>query len=348
MRAKLAEIRGAEADEPEAVDDETTTVSDDKPEVDDARLRGPDGKFISKNAATEEAPAQPVSAPAQGSGTAPPAIDTPIPEPVETPAHWPAEHKAMFAKLPPEGRTFLLEREREITADYTRKTQAIKPLADLDAHFGPVYARQGVSTAQAAASLLDTHVKLLQGTPDTRRQIFAELHRQFGVDFSTPPGEQAQVDPVTQAAQALQSMFAPRLQSIEERLTAEQDSRNLSTVQSFAQTKSADGSPMYPHFDAVTPDMTRIMQAGLVPMGDLKAAYEMAVWSNPTTRAAMQKAAAPKPVPTNGKLPVAAKKAAAVTNMPKSAPGQKGNSVKGDTIDQTMRNRLAELRGSEA
>lgn len=344
MRATLAEIHENEPAEVETAD--APEVSDE-PAPEGTRLRGPDGKFIPKNAATEEAP-ETASTPTQGSGPKP-TPDTPQ-EQVAAPEHWSAEWKAKFDTLPPAGKALALEQSKLIEADYTRKTQAIKPLADLDSHFAPIYSRHGTSTAQVAASLLNTHVALLQGTPESRRQIFTELHRQFGVDFSpAQPGEQAQVDPVAQAVQAARAEYAPVLQTIQAQLAAAQDAQNLGTVQSFAQTKNPDGSLAYPHFDTVIEDMTFLMRSGRVPAGDMKAAYEQAVRLNPTTYAAeLKKAATPKPAQTVGKVPPAVKKAAAATNMPKSAPGAKGNGVAGATMDETMRNRLAELRGSEA
>ena len=42
---------------------------------------------------------------------------------MEPPAHWPEEQKELFRSQSPEGQRFLLERHRQMEADYTRKTQ---------------------------------------------------------------------------------------------------------------------------------------------------------------------------------------------------------------------------------
>lgn len=318
-------------DEPEA--------TDEGPD-DGLRVRDERGRFKGKDSAEAEAPPQAASEPEAVSGDQP-APDTQPTEQVAAPQHWSAEHKTKFDALPPAGKALALEFVKLQDADYTRKTQALKPLADLDSHFGPIYSRHGASTAQIAASLLNTHVALMQGTPQSRRQTLVEIGRQFGVDMNAHPGEQPQVDPVQQAVQLVESQYAPRIQTIEARLAAEQDSRNLAAVQTFSATKNADGSPKYPHFDSVVQDMTDLIRSKRGTT--MEAAYETAVWSNPTTRAALLKAQAPKPTPA--KVPVAAKKAAAKHNMPKSSEPTR-HVTKGKTPEDTMRMVYDRMNGS--
>src|SRR5688572_17361777 len=50
------------------------------------------------------------------------AAETPAVEAQEAPQHWPADKREMFAKLPSEAQRLLLDRHKEMEADYTRKT----------------------------------------------------------------------------------------------------------------------------------------------------------------------------------------------------------------------------------
>jgi hypothetical protein len=327
MEAVWAKHHPAEGDEGEAPDSEEASSTNNLNATDGDRVRDPaTGRFVGKNATAEEAPQgqQPaISTPAEGSGNSE-AIATPATEPVDAPAHWPAEAKQMFARQTPEGRTFLLARDRELTADYTRKTQAIKPLADLDSHFGPIYARHGASTAQVAASLLNTHVALLQGTPQQKRQILTDVGRQFGVDLSQPHQAEQPGEPAMQAVQSLQQQVQSFIQEQQARQAAEQDSRNLATVQSFATTKNADGTPKYPHFDSVVEKMIGLIRGQLAP--DLESAYSQAVALDPTLRAAEAKAQADKKAKAEeARKLTEAKKKAASPNLPKAPPSSRGD-----------------------
>ena len=65
----------------------------------------------------------------------------PAPEGSSTqpPEHWSAEFKADFSKLPPEGQAILLNRHREMEADYTRKLQASSGAVNFAQSLSPVF-----------------------------------------------------------------------------------------------------------------------------------------------------------------------------------------------------------------
>jgi len=70
-------------------------------------------------------------------------------------------------------------------------------------------------------------------------------------------------------------------------MTAAQQKSRMQQVQNqiaeFQAAKDEAGNPVHPHFETVQNEMARLIQAGVA--GDLKDAYDKAVWANPDLRA---------------------------------------------------------------
>lgn len=315
------------------------------------RAHAKDGKFAKKDS-PEETPTE--ASASDPTANTPKPVAAPVAEPVavqsaQAPEHWTADHKTMFAKQPKEVQDFLLARHKDMEADYTKKTQAIAPLAGLDQKFGGYAQSLRASTAQMADSLLTTHYQLSTGTPQARRQIIENIARQFQVDLS--PAQPGPVDPALQAAQPLiDQQIAAAVAPLQANLAAFQQqqeqariAQNGQAIEAFKATKNPDGTAKYPHFDAVIEPMTQLMQAHIAT--NLDDAYDKAVWGNPTLRdatiAAKTAAAAAEAAKKNR---TAQKANIAKSNMPRPGPTKPAKAYGGsDPVKDGMKARLAEI-----
>ena len=219
--------------------------------------------------------------------------DTEVTEDVRltAPDHWSTENKELFAKQTPEGQRFLLDRHKEMEADYTRKTQEI---AEVKNELGPYWEkfaaqrgylqRQGITTSQYLENLTNADLMLSRDPVSGIRQIA----QAYGVDLSDPAliGDGASVDP---QYQSLQRELAELKNTIAQR-DQEAYQSGVKTFQeqivSFADQTTEAGEKAHPYFDEVMNDMVVQAQVeraqGRVP--ELSKLYEQAVWANPTTR----------------------------------------------------------------
>jgi hypothetical protein len=212
------------------------------------------------------------------------------PDAVEVPSHWPEADRQMFAKMDKEAQQWLLNRHRQMEADYTRKTQenaeAVKVgtvvSRDLDPAIQQEMRRLGVSSEQFVGNLIHWHRFSTQDPAGFLRQVAQNLQVDPAQVFGLKQGEGAQQqqapDPLTQ-----------RLAAVEQHLTQEQRARQTAiqenartTLQQFAEEKDAGGQPLRPHYERVKPVMGRLMLAD--PSLDLAQAYEVAVFRDPELR----------------------------------------------------------------
>lgn len=213
---------------------------------------------------------------------------------IEPESHWSDQDKQAFRSIPPEHRSWVMERYKRLEADNTKKSQEAASLRslkqNLDAVFEPYRAEmqaQGLDEVQSVRTLLGIRDQL-------RRDPTAGLMwlaNQFGVDLTKlatdPP------DPTTLAVQQTESKLGGRLQQLEQQLQGDRMQHAFRMLDSFAQEKDANGLT-HPHFEAVVNDMTQLMKSGMVPLGDLNGAYQKALLLHPElTTPATQTASAP-------------------------------------------------------
>jgi hypothetical protein len=242
----------------------------------------------------------------------------PVTEPrvTQAPEHWSAEFKADFSKLPPEGQAILLNRHREMEADYTRKSQASASAIQFSQALSPVFndpdiagslQREGFTPVQAVQQWAAFHKQAM--SPDTRNRInlLVDLSQRMGLDpaklFATQspqpiPGlkPEDQNDPAiryfadhlgrtTSEISALKNQLEQMRQA--EAQQREQQTLNATrqSIDQFAAEKGANGQPLRPHFDAVLDDIIELFKVN--PERDMQEAYEKAIWANPEVRARM-------------------------------------------------------------
>lgn len=236
--------------------------------------RGPDGKFAPKDTAVAAAPkgAPAASPPTATTPEAKPATQASSNAPAGPPPGWSPESKAAFSTLPPSIQADVIKREQEVNAGFQQYAGLKQRNDDFERAIAPnrhIYASEGVSDAQAIANIWQWF-HAIKDAPD---QAFPALAQMVGFDLSTVG--YAAADGAQQPSQAYDPNLVQALSHLDGRL------RQFETMQQQQQRAALDGqirdwSKDKPHFQTVRQDMGRLMHAGVVPMGDLDAAYAYA------------------------------------------------------------------------
>lgn len=260
-----------------AKDDGGSTQPDDSDtdtgtDADGGRPRGPDGKFIAKEAA-DDAPQADTETPGHGADTR----DEPPPAAIEPPVSWSAQAKAEFAKVPPIVQREILKREADIAKGLDERTAKLKGYAPIEAALEPIRQQlelNGLDPASwirrvAAAELY------LQRNPAEAIQWLA---KQYGVNLAAPqqPAEDEYVDP--QVA-ALKSKLDQLTGYLQQTAVAQQ---HAMTGQLQSQIEAFRADPAHTYFEEARQDMAALIQTGRAT--DLKQAYDMAIWARPDLR----------------------------------------------------------------
>jgi hypothetical protein len=280
----------------------------------ETRARGADGKFARAEPAADATPPTAKEPPA--APVAEPGVETKPPVIAEPPAAWSEAHKATFRKLDPEGQKFLLDRQAEMQADYSRKTGAVaalerdyRPVAEMFApHENDLRAKgytpaslikawmgaelQLANPAQAPAMIktLVENYKMDRGAVARALGLAAPA---AGVVVPPPTNDNVTVLPPEVAAKfdTFDQFIAQQTRQQGEQLAREQretTNRVMSTIDQFRDAKDDKGALLHPHFAEVEDRMTAFALAArtrgeaIPPLDEL---YDQAVWATPATRA---------------------------------------------------------------
>lgn len=308
IRAAMASLKAAPEGDPAPVNEpdaapeiaesgDVEAIADDEPkEGKGGRERGPDGKFKAKDAALEEPVKAAVDKPdGQAKAEGDPA-QTP---PADVPAHWSAQDRAAFAKVPPESREWVMGRLKAMEADHTRKSmeaaeirKQAAPILDIFAPYRDQLALNGMTEAQVVQRWAAAEKFLQSDGPAAVKWLAG----QYGVDLAAlaaPPEEAAPVDPhiaeirkeLSTTRQTVEQFQAKQNEEAEARARAAVEA-NGRIIQEFADAIDAEGKLSHPHFNDVLDDMLALAKAeanaGRTP--DLQALYERAIWASPVVR----------------------------------------------------------------
>ena len=275
----------------------------------DGRSRDSLGRFTSGEQSQDPAPGtQPIQAPEGVAAIQPPATGSSN----EPPQHWSAEDKALFAKQTPEAKAFLLRRHGEMERDYQGKVQQSATAVQFTQALAPVFEepRMKASLADVEGKPLHPvhaiqqwaafHLRAMDPNPQVRLGLLQELAQRMQLNpaalGNSPPqglSEQDMADPAiryfvdhvgrtVQEVQALRGELNTFKASEQERQNEAVLRTTRQGIDSFADAKDPQGNKLYPHFDAVLPQLIELFRVD--PNRDLKEAYETAVWMAPTVR----------------------------------------------------------------
>ena len=331
------------------------------------RVRGPDGKFAKTDDVEVAEPelkledAGPKAEPEKKAEVEPTAI-----------ARWPAAERESFKKLPAEAQKIVLDHQKNMDADYTRKTQAIAALKNeyepVDKLFEP-YKEQMRQKGFTPRTLIEAWSNVEQRLMKEPIEVIAGLVNGYKVDQaklaarlgikSAPLAEGEEPAPTFELPPEVQAKLA-RLDQIEqqvsgltnqerirkEQATAAGEARVMNEIEQFKSAKDDKGNLLSPHFEEVEEKMSHLAlaakQAGQ-PIPPLKELYETAVWATPSTReklrtAETQQAEQKRKDEARAKAAAAKKASSSVTGAP--GPGQAVN--QGKHAERSLREQLEE------
>ena len=219
----------------------------------------------------------------------PPAADPPAdppaaspddaPEPLYAPRHWPLEHRTKFSTVDRETQEWLLGRDKDMTATYTQKMQAISPFYDQLQRY-KTYAEQTYRSTpeQVVDQLMQIDQGLRNPHLNEEQKIAAGLHllEHYGIPLMSwlekqtlPTDENGQVDPQAAEIHQLKTKLA---QMEQQQQTGQQTAQYQQTVQAqqqvqhqfqtlFSRAQEAtneDGTPMFPHLYDVEQELEQL------------------------------------------------------------------------------------------
>lgn len=212
-------------------------------------------------------------------------------EEFEAPQYWKAEDKEKFKALPKEAQSLILDRHKEMTADYTRKTQGIaeqgKKYEALDKVFEPhreTLKAQGLDEVSAVRNLITAYEQqeqFIRHFKQNPRAAIEWLANRHGVNLVEDPNAEKLDPTVARLSQEVLQLKEQREAEGRQRVLAEQQ-QIQSTIDAFAKEIAADGYLAHPHFEELKLEMGALMSSGKA--GSLQDAYDMALWANPSTR----------------------------------------------------------------
>lgn len=187
--------------------------------------------------------------------------------PLKAPKNWSEEVRSKFTELPREAQEYMLKRDKEMTADYTRKTQEIaeqrKNFESFDKVIAPMrqqIAASGISESEYIARLLNADLAL-RNNP---KMALKQLAQGYGIDLSSYDSDSVELETdsqISQLQQQNQAILAELNQFKQQNLqSARQQTENQ--INTFSQTKDDKGNLKYPHFDKVRVKMGNLIDAG--------------------------------------------------------------------------------------
>ena len=269
----------------------------------------------------------------------------PEPDALAAPKTWPAEHREAFEHLPEDQRSFMLQREQERDAAFTRKTtdlaeqrRQVESLQGVLAPYKQQMQAHGISEAEYVSRLM-TYDNALRQNPKLALQNLAQ---HYGIKLSGDSGvdyvEETPSDPQILQLQQQLNQTQAHIQTMQQSQVMAQQQQLVDQVESFSTAKDAKGNLKHPHFEKLRERMGRLVNAGETT--DLNEAYGMALRldndlyneaianerndvskkADDRRKAAVQKAKKIQPTRGHGALP--------------------GGSVKSSDLDDILRNSI--------
>ena len=212
----------------------------------------------------------------------PESVGEPEPDALAAPSTWPAEHREAFSELPEEQQNFMLQREKERDAAFTRKTtelaeqrREVEGITGVLAPYRDQMRAHGISEAEYISRLMSYDNALRQNPQAT----IGQLAQHYGVNLSNDSGadwvDESPTDPQFQQLQHELNQTKAEIQSFKQGQINREQQQVVGQVEAFAAETDSKGNLKRPHFAAVRERMGRLVNAGETT--DLQEAYEKAV-----------------------------------------------------------------------
>lgn len=191
-------------------------------------------------------------------------------ETIEAPSHWSETDRTAFGSLPPEAQRILLERDKNLQAGFTQKTEA---LAQQRRAYQPI---EGLADEYARRSglpreqVLPQVVNFLRGLATTYQQIqanpvdgIAQLAESLKITDKLSErltGYQYE-DEATRQMRIRQQELERENQRLRASSQSAQEAEAVQEITRFKDATDEAGNPRHPHFDDLRMTMHRLMSA---------------------------------------------------------------------------------------
>ena len=187
---------------------------------------------------------------------------------LEAPKNWSDDVKKVFNTLPAESQEFMIKRDKEMTSDYTKKTQDLaeqrKNIEALDKVLQP--ARQNIqATGIGEAEYISRLLNADQALRTNPKMALRQLAQGYGINLSSLEDEsESWNDPDPQIAQLMQQnqQIMAELNQFKQQNMQSTVAQTEQTVEQFSTKTDAEGKLVHPHFDKVRVKMGNLIDAG--------------------------------------------------------------------------------------
>lgn len=262
----------------------------------DEAAAGLDSGAGGSTAGAAAAPSPAPAAPSGGSGAVPGA---PLSQEEwrALPKAWKQEFGEHWGKLDPNLQQYIHTREKQALDGLMQYKSQVDGWNQLFEPYKQWLDHYQVNPHEVTQRMMNAHLTLLHGTPEQKRQVAAQLAKDYKLAelLGGQPGQAE--DPVAQHLQQALAPVAERLQRLETQTMREQRAKVETEVNTFL------GDAKNEFAQEVLPDMVKLLNAGLA--SDLPSAYEQACRLNPAVarkifERSVEGATKPvKPAPTN-------------------------------------------------
>lgn len=187
---------------------------------------------------------------------------------LEAPKNWSDDVKKVFDTLPRKSQEFMIKRDKEMTSDYTKKTQDLaeqrKNIEALDKVLQP--ARQNIqATGIGEAEYISRLLNADQALRTNPKMALRQLAQGYGINLSSLEDEsESWNDPDPQIAQLMQQnqQIMAELNQFKQQNMQSTVAQTEQTVEQFSTKTDANGNLLHPHFDKVRVKMGNLIDAG--------------------------------------------------------------------------------------
>ena len=187
---------------------------------------------------------------------------------LEAPKNWSDDVKKVFNTLPRESQEFMIKRDKEMTSDYTKKTQDLaeqrKNIEALDKVLQP--ARQNIqATGIGEAEYISRLLNADQALRTNPKMALRQLAQGYGINLSSLEDEsESWNEPDPQIAQLMQQnqQIMAELNQFKQQNMQSTVAQTEQTVEQFSTKTDANGNLLHPHFDKVRVKMGNLIDAG--------------------------------------------------------------------------------------
>ena len=176
-----------------------------------------------------------------------------------------------YEQLPDRLRQYIAEREGQYAtgvSTYKNQWDSARPIVEAVQPFMQDLQQHGIAPDQWIRNLGTAHKTLAMGSPEQKLQMFAKLATEYGVPLQALTGQQ--VDPQFSHLATELSQVKTQLQQFQSAQEQQAQLAMQAEIKQFASTA--------PHFEAVKPLMSQLLQSGVVTT--LQDAYNKAIRLN--------------------------------------------------------------------